>query len=238
MKVDILAIGAHPDDVEISCSGTILKHNAQGYSTAIIDLTKGELGTRGNADIRLQEAQNAANILGVKERINLGMDDGFFVNDKQHQLKLVEVIRHFKPTIVLANAVRDRHPDHGKAAKLISDACFFSGLAKIETTYKGYIQELHKPKAVYHYVQDRYIKPDVVVDISGYIDGKMDSIKAFKSQFYDPNSSEPETPISSKAFLESLVNRAAEFGRAIGVDYGEPFTAERYIGTNDLTKLI
>ena len=237
MHVDILAIGVHPDDVEISSSGTILKHSALGHSTAIVDLTAGELGTRGNAKLRLEEALAAAKILGVKNRINLGMADGFFANDKAHQLKVVEMIRLFKPKIVLANAIRDRHPDHGRASKLVSEACFLSGLIKVETIYNGVKQGAHRPKAVYHYLQDRYIKPDVIVDISEFIKIKMDSIKAFESQFYNPNSDEPETAISSKIFLQSIENRAAEFGRVIGVGYGEPFTVERCMGIDDLLML-
>ncbi|MBT8196612.1 MAG: bacillithiol biosynthesis deacetylase BshB1 [Bacteroidia bacterium] len=237
MHVDILAIGAHPDDVEISASGTLLKHISLGHSAAIVDLTKGELGTRGNAELRLKEADAASAILGIKERVNLGMADGFFMNDKEHQLRIIEVIRYYKPKIVLANAVKDRHADHGKASKLISDACFYSGLRKIETKYKGEKQTAHRPQAVYHYIQDRYIKPDIIVDISGFIDKKMDSIKAFKSQFFDPNSNEPNTPISSKGFLQSIENRSAEYGRVIGVEYGEPFTVERCAGIDDLLLL-
>ncbi|NNF02654.1 MAG: bacillithiol biosynthesis deacetylase BshB1 [Bacteroidia bacterium] len=238
MKLDILAFGAHPDDVEISASGTIAKHVKGGKTAGIVDLTRGELGTRGNADLRLEEAKQSAKILGLAARENLGLADGFFMNDKQSQLALVQVIRKYQPDIVLANAVTDRHPDHGKAAKLVSDACFLSGLIKVETELDGEKQKAWRPSAIYHYIQDRDIKPDFVVDISDYIDFKVNSIKAFKSQFYDPDSKEPETAISSKKFLDSIKERPAELGRSIGVSYAEGFTVERNLGVNDLFDLI
>lgn len=233
MKLDILAFGAHPDDVEISCAGTILKHIDLGYACGIVDLTQGELGTRGNGELRLQEAERAKHILGIEARENLGFADGFFQNDKQHQLPIIELIRKYQPDIVLANSVHDRHPDHGKAAKLVADACFLSGLIKIDTG-----QEAWRPRAVYHYIQDEYIHPDLTVDITPFFDKKMESIKAYTSQFYTPDSDLPETPISSKDFLEFLVGRAKLVGRPIGAKYAEGFTAARNVGVNDLFDLV
>jgi len=233
MKLDILAFGAHPDDVEISAAGTILKHIDLGYKCGIVDLTQGELGTRGNAELRLQEAERASNILGLEARENLGFADGFFQNDKQHQLPIIKMIRKYQPEIVLANSVRDRHPDHGKAAKLVADACFLSGLIKIETE-----QEAWRPKAIYHYIQDEYIHPDLTVDITPYLEKKMESIKAYTSQFYNPDSDLPDTPISGKDFLEFLVGRAKLVGRPIGAKYAEGFTAARNVGVNDLFDLV
>ena len=232
MKLDILAFGAHPDDVEISCSGTILKQIDLGYSCGIIDLTQGELGTRGNAELRFKEAERAKEVLGIEARENLGFADGFFLNDKAHQLPIVEMIRKYRPEIVLANSVHDRHPDHGKAAKLVADACFLSGLIKIETG-----QEAWRPNAVYHYIQDEYIHPDISVDITPYFDKKVESIMAYSSQFYDPDSEEPETPISGKDFLEFLKGRAMVVGRPIGAKYAEGFTAARNVGVNNLFDL-
>ena len=199
MKLDILAFGAHPDDVEISCAGTILKHIELGYKCGIVDLARGELGTRGSGELRLIEAEKAQQILGVDVRENLGFADGFFQNDREHQLPIIEMIRKYRPEIVLANSVHDRHPDHGKGAKLVADACFLSGLIKIETG-----QEAWRPKAVYHYIQDEFIHPDLTVDITPYFDKKVESILAYGSQFYDPESAEPETPISGKGFLRFL----------------------------------
>ncbi|MCB0409893.1 MAG: bacillithiol biosynthesis deacetylase BshB1, partial [Flavobacteriales bacterium] len=196
MKVDILAIGVHPDDVELSCSGTILKHIAQGKKVGILDLTIGELGSRGSGELRLVEASNSAKLLGVEFRENIGLADGFFENDKESQLAIIKMIRKYQPEVVLANAVRDRHPDHGRASKLISDACFYSGLLKIETELEGKQQTHWRPKAVYHYIQDRLIKPDFVVDVSEFVDKKIASIQCFSSQFYNPESKEPATPIS------------------------------------------
>ncbi|MEO5645823.1 MAG: bacillithiol biosynthesis deacetylase BshB1 [Bacteroidia bacterium] len=236
--IDILAIGIHPDDVELSCAGTLLKHIAAGYSAGIIDLTKGELGTRGSAELRLKEADAAAKILGVQFRENLGMEDGFFKNDKINLFLLVEKIRQYRPKIVLCNAVSDRHPDHGRAAKMVSEACFYSGLAKIETAFKKEIQLPHRPQAVYHYIQDRNLKPDLVVDITPFIDKKIEAIMAFSSQFFDPESTEPATPISSPEFMETVKAKMRVYARDIQVEFAEGFTVERTIGVDDLVKLL
>ncbi|MGZ3883157.1 MAG: bacillithiol biosynthesis deacetylase BshB1 [Bacteroidia bacterium] len=238
MKLDILAIGVHPDDVELSCSGTILKHVALGKTAGILDLTRGELGTRGTAEIRTQEAMRSAKILGLKIRTQLNMADGFFSNDELHQRQIIEQVRYHQPEIVFANAVSDRHPDHGRAAKLIADACFYSGLAKIGTSFKGEKQQAWRPKAVYHYVQDQYMHPHFVIDISNEMEKKMESIMAFSSQFYDPNSKEPETPISSREFLEVIRAKNAIWGRAIGAAYAEGFITNRYPGINSVFDLI
>lgn len=234
---DILAIGAHPDDIELAASGTILAHIALGYSAAAVDLTRGELGTRGNAEIRAKEAEASAQILGLTERINLGLKDGFFEPDEASLLRLIEAIRYFKPTIVLANAVSDRHPDHGRAGHFINRACFLAGLQRIETSYLGIVQEPHRPKAIYHYIQERHLKPDLVVDISEWFDKKMQSILAFSTQFYNPESNEPSTPISSEDYLKFLDGRARDFGRLIGAKYGEGFTVARAPGVDDLLRL-
>ena len=238
MKVDILAFGAHPDDVEISCSATICKHIALGQKVAVVDLTQGELGTRGSAEERLIEAADSAKILGLTDRVNLGFRDGFFTHDEAHLLELVRMIRKYQPEIVLANAVSDRHPDHGKAGKLIADACFLSGLKKIETSFDGEVQTHWRPKAVYHYIQDYYLKPDFVVDVTGFEQKKIESIKAFKTQFYDPTSAEPSTPISREDFFDFLLGRMKEYGRPIGVEYAEGFTSSRHIGVNKLDDLL
>lgn len=238
MKLDILAFGAHPDDVELACAGTILKEVSLGKKVGIIDLTRGELGTRGSAEIRDQEANAAAKILGVVARENLEMRDGFFTNDEKHQLEIIKMIRKYQPEIVLCNAIDDRHIDHGKGSKLVSDACFLSGLMKIETQLDGNRQNAWRPKIVYHYIQWKNIKPDFVVDITGFTDKKIESILAYGSQFYDPNSKEPESPISSKNFLESLNYRSRDFGRLVGVEHAEGFTAERYLAINSLGDLI
>jgi bacillithiol biosynthesis deacetylase BshB1 len=235
--IDILAIGIHPDDVELSCAGTLLKHIAAGYSVGILDLTKGELGTRGSAELRLKEAAAAAKILGVQFRENLGMEDGFFKNDKINLFLLVEKIRQHKPKIVICNAVADRHPDHGRASQMVSEACFYSGLAKIETAYDKEMQMPHRPKAVYHYIQDRNLKPDLVVDITPFIDKKIEAIMAFSSQFFDPKSTAPSTPISSPEFMESVKAKMRIFGRDIQVEFAEGFTVERTIGVEDLVQL-
>lgn len=237
MKVDILAIGVHPDDVELGCSGTLAKHLAIGKTVAILDLTLGELGTRGSAELRVKEAAASASILGVSSRAHLDFKDGFFQNNEAHQLKVIEQIRYFRPEIVLCNAVSDRHPDHGRAAKLVADACFYSGLVKIQTTLNGQAQEAWRPKAVYHYIQDHYIHPDFVIDISSYFDTKHSSIMAFSSQFYSADSKEPQTPISSPEFLESLNSKMAIWGRSIGVKYAEGFTVNRYPGVDSLFDL-
>lgn len=238
MKLDILAIGVHPDDIELSCSGTILKHIALGKAAGLLDLTLGELGTRGNAELRTKEATKAAEILGVKFRKQLTMRDVFFENNEAHQRLIIEQIRLYRPEIILCNALNDRHPDHGRAAKLVADACFYSGLQKIETTYDDKKQICWRPKAVYHYIQDNYIHPDFVIDISDFMDTKMEAIKSFSSQFYNPDSKESETPISGMDFLESVKSKNAIFGRAIGVKYAEGFKTSRYIGVNNLSDLI
>ncbi len=237
-KLDLLAFGAHPDDVELGCGGTIAKEIANGKKVGIIDLTRGELGTRGSAEIRDQEAMVAANILGTTIRENLNMRDGFFVNDEEHQLAIIIMIRKYQPDIVLCNALEDRHIDHSKGSKLVSDACFLSGLMKIETQYNAENQKAWRPKAVYHYMQWKNLTPDFVVDISNYNEKRINAILAYSSQFYDPNSKEPETPIATKNFLESLNYRAQDLGRIIGVDYAEGFNVERTLGVNRLTELI
>jgi len=237
MKLDILAIGAHPDDVELGCGATIAKEIALGKKIGILDLTRGELGTRGSAEIRAKEAKKAANILGVKIRENLAFADGFFVNDKEHQLKVIKMIRKYQPDIVLCNAVDDRHLDHPKGSKLVSDACFLSGLIKIETSLNGEKQKVWRPKHVYHYIQWKNIEPDFVVDVDGYIDIKLEAVKAYGSQFYDPKSKEPVSPIASKNFLDSITYRAQDLGRIIGVEFAEGFTSDRYVAVNQLNDL-
>lgn len=237
MKLDLLAFGAHPDDVELGCGGTIAKEVAAGKVVGIIDLTRGELGSRGSVEIRNSESAKASAILGVAVRENLDMRDGFFVNDEQHQLKVIQMIRKYRPEIVICNAINDRHSDHGKGSKLVSDACFLSGLIKIETIYNNEVQLPWRPKVVYHYIQWNNIEPDFVVDISGFNKQRIDAIMAYSSQFYDPNSKEPETPIATKNFLESLNYRVQDFGRLIGKDYAEGFTSERYLAVNSLSDL-
>ena len=238
MKLDILAFGAHPDDVELGAAATIAKEVSLGKKVGIIDLTQGELGTRGSKELRKTEAIRAAKILGVTLRENLKFADGFFVNDKRHQLEVIKLIRKYKPEIVLCNAIEDRHIDHGKGSKLVSDACFLSGLEKIETEFEGEIQKKWRPKLIYHYLQWNNSKPDFVVDISNFMDIKMEAVLAYTSQFYDPNSKESETPISSKNFTDSVNYRAKDLGRLIGVEYAEGFTVERLIAIASLDKLI
>ena len=238
MKLNILAFGAHPDDVELGCGGTIAKEIALGKKVGIVDLTRGELGTRGSVEIRDQEAKNAAEILGVVVRENLNMRDGFFVNDEQHQLQVIKMIRKYQPEIVLCNAIQDRHIDHGKGSALVSDACFLSGLIKIETVLNGEVQKQWRPKLVYHYLQWKNLKPDFVVDISQHNDKRKAAILAYSSQFYDPNSEEPETLIATKNFLDSLSYRAQDLGRLVGVDFAEGFNVERHLAVNSLGDLI
>ena len=238
MKLDILVMAAHPDDAELSCAGTILSHIDQGKKVGIVDFTRGEKGTRGSAEIRDEEAKKAAKLMGLSIRENMNFRDAFFVNDEHHQLKLISVIRKYKPDIILANAVTDRHIDHGKAAKLAEDASFLSGLRKIETVENGVVQEAWRPKVIYHYIQNNYIKPDFIVDISSYWNNKVEVIKAYKSQFYDPENNEPETFISNPAFMEFLKARAREYGHAIGVKFGEGFTVNRLVGVKDISNLI
>jgi bacillithiol biosynthesis deacetylase BshB1 len=238
MKLDILAFGAHPDDIELGCGATIAKEVSLGKKVGIVDLTQGELGTRGSAELRIIEANNAAKILGVSVRENVGFADGFFINDKKHQLEIIKMIRKYQPDIVLCNAIDDRHIDHGKGSKLVSDACFLSGLMKIETELEGKQQEKWRPKHVYHYIQWKNIAPDFVIDVTGFIQKKQASVLAYSSQFYDPNSKEPESPITSKTFIESINYRSRDLGRLIGVEYAEGFTSERYVAAENLSKLI
>lgn len=233
MKLDILAFAAHPDDVELAASGTVIKHIQSGYKVGIVDLTRGELGSRGSAAIRDTEAAEAAKFMKLATRVNLALNDGFFENNKDNQLAIIEQIRQFRPNIVLCNATSDRHPDHGKAGDLVSKACFLSGLVKIETD-----QPAWRPKAVYHYIQDRYLPPDFVVDITDQMDQKLEAIQCFKSQFYNPDDDSPETPISSLAFLEFIKARAREMGRQANFEFAEGFTVERFIGVKDLFDLI
>jgi len=238
MKLDILAFGAHPDDVELGCAATIAKEVSRGKKVGIIDLTQGELGTRGSAELRKVEATNAAEILGASIRENLGFADGFFINDKEHQLEIIRMLRKYQPDVVLCNAVDDRHIDHGKGSKLVSDACFLSGLQKIETYLDGKKQEKWRPKLVYHYIQWKNLEPDFVVDVTGFMKQKMDAVMAYSSQFFDPNSKEPQTPISSRNFTDSIEYRARDLGRLIGTEYAEGFTVERYLAVDSLDKLI
>jgi len=238
MKLAILAIGAHPDDVELGCGATIAKEISLGKKVGILDLTKGELGTRGSAEIRAEEAKNGAKILGVAIRENLGFADGFFVNDEKHQLEVIKIIRKYKPEIVLCNSIDDRHIDHSKGSKLVSDACFLSGLVKVKTELDGVNQEAWRPKVVYHYIQWKNLEPDFVVDVTGFIDKKMEAVKAYSSQFYDPKSTEPSSPISSKNFLDSVLYRAQDLGRLVGVEHAEGFNTERYVAVKSFDNLV
>lgn len=237
--IDILAIGAHPDDVELCAGGTLLTHKNQGYTTGIIDLTRGEMGTRGSKEIRDREAAEAARILGVDVRENMDFKDVFFLNDGDHRLKLVQKIRKHRPRIVLANAEEDRHPDHGRAAELVEVACFWAGLKNIETLDEnGKPQEPHRPSKIYHYIQSRSITPDFYVDISDVYEQRMEAYKAYKSQLYDPNSKEPQTYISSPDFFTLLEARVREHGNRVGVKYAEAFTTRNFLGVRDLGNLL
>lgn len=238
MKTYILAFGAHPDDVELGCGGTIAKLISEGKTCVIIDLTKGELGTRGTDETRKAEATQSAKILGVAARENLGMKDGFLVNSEEYQMQIVKMIRKYRPEIVLANAIDDRHPDHAKAAKLVSDACFLAGLRKVETNDNGETQEVWRPKQIFHYIQWKDIKPEFLIDISEHLEKKLEACMAFKTQFYDPKSTEPETPITSKDFYESLTYRAQDLGRLSGVTYAEGFTTEKLIAMKNFEGII
>ncbi len=240
MKLDILVFGSHPDDAELGAGATMAKEVANGKKVGIIDLTRGELGTRGSADIRDKEAKEAAGILGIAVRENLEFADGFFVNDKHHQLPIIRMLRKYQPEIVLCNAIEDRHIDHAKGSKLVSDSCFLSGLIKIDTKMEGddHWQDPWRPKQVYHYIQWKNIEPNFVVDVSGYMAKKEEAILAYSSQFHDPRSNEPDTPISSKNFLDSVNYRARDLGRLIGVDHAEGFTTERVPGIMNLNDLI
>ena len=237
MKLDILVFAAHPDDAELGCSGTILKHIAEGKKVGIVDFTRGELGTRGTAATRDEEAKDSAAILGLHARENLRFKDGFFKNDEEHQLEVIKMIRKYKPEIILTNALHDRHPDHGRAGDLANDAIFLSGLIKIESTIDKVMQEAWRPRLVLQYIQDRYIAPDIIVDISDFIDQKTTCIRAFKTQFDNPDSNEPQTYISSPEFLEAVIGRSREFGKSIGAKYGEGFTARKLLGVDSLFSL-
>lgn len=238
MKLDILAVGSHPDDVELSCAGTLAKEIDNGKKVGILDLTRGELGTRGTAETRDKEAADAARILGLEMRHNMKFSDGFFENNKDHQIEIIKILRKYRPEIVFCNAIYDRHIDHGRGSNLVSDACFLSGLRKIETTLDGEQQEEWRPKAVYHYIQWKNIHPDIVVDISGYIDKKMEAVKAYQTQFFNASSDEPKTPISTDNFLESITYRSRDLGRIIGTDHAEGFTVERYPAVDSIFDLI
>lgn len=238
MKIDLLAFGAHPDDVELSCSGVLLVEKKNGKTTGIIDLTEGELGTRGTAEMRKQEAADSAKILGVDVRENLKLKDGFFTNDQESQIKIIEAIRRYQPEIIVSNAPEDRHPDHGRSAKLVSDSAFLSGLAKIQTDSGGVQQRAWRPKYVLHYIQDRYLKPDFVVDISDVFEMKLEAIKAFKTQFHNPNLAGPQTYISTPDFLDSVIYRYKMFGKMIGVKYAEGFISTKAIGIKNFDALI
>ena len=242
-NVDILAIGVHPDDVELACSGTLLHHLSLGYTVGILDLSCGELGTRGNAALRLEESHAAAALMGASFRHNLGLADGFFEHNRASIEQIVTVLRAARPTIVLANAISDRHPDHGRAARLVADACFFSGLLKLPTRdAAGQSQERWRPRAVYHYIQDHYLTPDVCVDISDYIDRKIELVTTFGSQFYNPHDprfqAEAESPISGKAFLDFVRAKAAAYGGAAGFAFAEGYTVARTPGVKDLFDLL
>lgn len=240
MKLDVLAFGIHPDDIELSCAGTILVEKRKGRKVGIIDLTQGELGTRGTADTRKEEAAKSATILGVDVRENLEMADGFFKNDEENQRKIIQALRKYRPEIIICNAPEDRHPDHGRSALLVNDAAFLSGLRKVKTMDDGREQQEWRPKYVFHYIQDTYIKPDFVIDISDVIDKKVEAIEAFTTQFYtgEKNDREPQTYISSPEFLESVINRSKMFGKMIGVNHAEGFISKKMIGLNSFDALI
>jgi bacillithiol biosynthesis deacetylase BshB1 len=239
MKLDILAFAAHPDDTELSCAGTLASHVAQGKKVGVVDLTQGELGTRGTPETRRKEAAESAEIIGLSVRDNLKMADGFFKNDKEHKLQIIKKIRQYQPDVLLANAISDRHPDHGRASELVKEAVFYSGLRMIETEdEEGNAQTPWRPRLVMHYIQSMPIVPDILVDVSDHWETKMKAVRAFKSQFFDPNSKEPETYISSEGFMKSVEARSIEFGQIIGVKYAEGFTLDRYTGVKDVTQLL
>jgi len=238
MKLDILAFGVHPDDVELGCAGTIMAAIDQGKKVGIVDLTRGELGTRGTPATRTQEAAAAANIMGVSIRENLDMADGFFANDEAHQRKIISIIRKYQPDIILANAPEDRHPDHGRSAKLVSDAAFLSGLRKIETMHDGSAQNAWRPAYTFHYMQDRFIQPSFVIDITKYMDRKIEAVLAYGTQFNSADTSEPQTYISSPQFLETVKARALMMGKRIGVGYAEGYITEKIIGFSNFDAII
>lgn len=238
MKIDILAFGAHPDDVELSCAGTLLVEKSKGKTIGVIDLTEGELGTRGTVETRYQEAKDAAVILGLSVRENLQLPDGFFTNDRASQLKIIQAIRTYCPEIILCNAPEDRHPDHGKGAQLVADAAFLSGLQKIETIVDGQPQKAWRPKYVLHYIQDRFLQPDFLVDVSPVFDNKLASIKAYTTQFHQPGMEGPQTYISTPGFLEGVIHRHQMLGRMIGVKFAEGFISSKKIGIRSLDALV
>ncbi len=238
MKLDILAFGVHPDDVELGCAGTIMAAIDQGKKVGIVDLTRGELGTRGTPTTRTQEAAAAAKIMGVDVRENLDMADGFFANDEAHQRKIIALIRKYQPDIILANAPEDRHPDHGRSAKLVSDAAFLSGLRKIETVHDGASQQAWRPAYTFHYIQDRFIQPSFVIDITKYMDRKIEAVLAYGTQFNSADTSEPQTYISSPQFLETVKARALMLGKRIGVGYAEGYITEKIIGFSNFDAII
>lgn len=237
-KLHILAIAAHPDDIELSAAGVLIKHARMGQAVGIVDLTMGELGTRGTPKLRLQEAQDAAAVMGIAVRENARMRDGFFCNDEAHQLQLIRYIRKYRPDIVIANALEDRHPDHGKGGRLIADACFLAGLRKVETQLDGAAQQAWRPKRVFHMIQDRFVEPNIIVDISDCMEQKMQSIQAYKSQFHDPKSTEPMTYIASQGFLDNILHRASQLGKQIGVKYAEGFVCENIPGIAHFDQLL
>ena len=238
IKLDILAFGSHPDDVELAASGTILKHIALGKSVGVIDLTLGEMATRGNVEGRIKEVNISSKILGLNIRENLDLGDCFFEVQKKELIKVIQQIRRFQPDIVLCNATMDRHPDHARGGELVSRACYLAGLRKIKTSWENNTQQIHRPNAVYHYIQDHWIDPDFIVDVSDYFNLKLEAIKSYKSQFFNPESNEPTTPISTESFLKSIEAKGITLGRYINADYGEGFTCERFIGVKDITTLI
>jgi bacillithiol biosynthesis deacetylase BshB1 len=238
MKLDILAFAAHPDDVELSASGTLMRYVAEGKKVGIIDLTEGEIGTRGTVETRYEEAADASKIMGLSARENLRMPDGFFEDNAENKRLIIEQIRKYQPEIVLANSISDRHPDHGRAGKLVEDACFLAGLRKIETSMEGQEQLPHRPRLVAHYIQDFYLEPSFVIDVTDYVDRKIEVIKAFKTQFYDPNSPEPSTPISGEEFFDFIKGRMLNMGRPAGMKYAEGFTISRVFGVKDLFEVV
>lgn len=239
MKLDLLAVGSHPDDVELGCSGTLIKEIKKGKKVGILDLTRGELGTRGTAQTRHEEAQNAAKIMGIAVRENLKLRDGFFQNNEESQMKVIQVLRKYQPEVVIANIWEDRHPDHGRGGWLLYDACFLSGLRQVKTTDEdGKEQEKWKPKMLLHYIQDRFYEPDFIIDVSDVWEQRMEAIRAYKTQFYDPNSKEPQSYLSSPEFMEALTARARLLGKRIGVLYGEGFLSKKSIGIQDLDCLV
>ncbi|XZF16082.1 bacillithiol biosynthesis deacetylase BshB1 [Chitinophagaceae bacterium MMS25-I14] len=237
-KLHILAIAAHPDDIELGCAGTLIKHTRMGHAVGILDLTEGELGTRGSVTTRYEEAAAAAQVMGIKVRHNAQLADGFFRNDEDHQRRIIPFIRHYRPDIIIANALEDRHPDHGRGGRLIADACFLAGLKKVRTEWEGAEQEAWRPKRVFHMIQDRLLEPTFIVDISETFEQKMDAIKAYKTQFHNPGSGEPITYIATQDFIKQLEYRDAIQGKRIGVKYGEGFISENIPGVADLDKLI